>query len=102
MKESGADGGGGGKSGSWLGMLLLFLVGLIFVGGFAYPLLKSRGRSLPADDVHDVILGQLSRMERDLKRLDRIEGRLTLLEERQAQQAAEQDRPGPGNTRRRR
>ncbi len=100
MKESGGDGAGGGKAsgGNWLGILLLFLVGLILVGGFAYPLLKSRGRSSPADDVHDVILGQLGRMQQDLKRLDRIEGRLALLEERQAQQAAKPDR----STRRRR
>lgn len=92
MKESGGDGGGKASGGNWIGMLLLLLVGLIFVGGFAYPLLTSRGRSSPTDDVHDVILGQLGRMQQDLKRLDRIEGRLILLEERQAQQAAEQDR----------
>ena len=93
MKASEAEGGGRGghgqgqgKSGGWLAGLLLFLVGLILIGGFAYPMFQRRSHPAASgsDDVHDVILGRLDRIEQDLKQLDRIEGRLTLLEERQA------------------
>lgn len=88
MKASEAEGGGQARRGGgqgWLGGLLLFLVALILIGGFAYPMLQRRLQPTApgSDDVHDVILGRLDRIEQELRQLDRIEGRLTLLEERQ-------------------
>ena len=94
--EGGGGHGGRSAGGGWLAGLLLFLVGLILIGGFAYPMLQRRAKPAVSDDVHDVILGRLDRIEHDLRQLDRIEGRLTLLEERQARSPSPRPSPSRG------